>query len=95
MATVALLNLSSQWGRLIVAIDQLKLNEISVDDYIQSAKSLLSRIIEECFLFTLLLSSPSSGFNKDSKETIKSLSEASLMIKMFIIFVNLRECVPI
>ena len=49
VATVALLNLSSQWGRLIVAIDQLKQEEISVEDYIQAAKSLLSRIIEERF----------------------------------------------
>ena len=53
MATVALLNLSSQWGSLIVAIDKLKLNEITVDEYIQSAKSLLSRIIEECFSCSL------------------------------------------
>jgi len=49
VATVALLNLSSEWGRLIVAIDQLKQEEISVEDYIQAAKSLLSRIIEERF----------------------------------------------
>jgi hypothetical protein len=46
VATVALLNLSSQWGGLIIAIDQLKQKEISVEDYIQAAKSLLSRIIE-------------------------------------------------
>jgi len=53
VATVALLNLSSQWGRLIVAIDQLKQEEISVEDYIQAAKSLLSRIIEERFRYLL------------------------------------------